>query len=249
MRTTLAFGLLWLGGCGWSACWMADTSAVDDSRLPGGSAPEQARAILDGAAATYAACDTYRDEGLVTTTFIDEDGERVVEKPFKTAFVRTDRFRFEYSERDGDTETTQFVVWSDGEGAYVWAGFEPDVRRYRSMSNGVAAATGVSSGSAHTVPRLLMPDDIGGFALSELEEVEMLGEEQIDGVTTSKIQGKKECDGWWTLWIDKESGLLRRLDRQSQFDTFRTVKSITYHPQLNVSIADDELEFDYPAEQ
>jgi len=246
MRTTLTLGLLFVTGCGWSACWLADESSVDASRLAGGYAPQQARELLDAAAAAYADCASYRDEGLVSTTFIDEDGERVVEKPFRTAFVRADRFRFECRERDGDGETTERIVWSDDDGTYTWVAHEADVRRERSLSAGVAAATGVSSSSAHVVPRLLMPEDIGGFALSELQDVEMLGEEEIGGALTSKLQGKRECRGWWTLWIEKDSLLLRRLDRQSEFDTFRTRTTITYEPQINVPIDEEELDFDYP---
>jgi outer membrane lipoprotein-sorting protein len=51
--------------------------------------------ILDRMVEAYSSCKTYQDSGVVKTIFIQNGGERVVEKRFTTAFVRPDRFRFE----------------------------------------------------------------------------------------------------------------------------------------------------------
>jgi hypothetical protein len=40
--------------------------------------------------------------------------------------------------------------------------------------------------------------------------------------------------------------LVRRIDQQTQFDTFRVQKTTTYEPQINIEIGPDDLAFDYP---
>src|SRR5262245_14319430 len=64
----------------------------------------KAQDVLDRMAKVYASCKSYGDTGIVTTVFVEATGNRTVEKPFKTAFVRPDRFRFEYAEKLGGQE-------------------------------------------------------------------------------------------------------------------------------------------------
>src|SRR5437879_6027503 len=52
-----------------------------------------AQEILEKMAATYATCKSYRDSGVVTNFFTRD---HIDVKPFRTAFVRPDQFRFEY---------------------------------------------------------------------------------------------------------------------------------------------------------
>ena len=54
-----------------------------------------AKQIVKRMAEEYAKCKSYQDLGVVKTVFILPDLKRTVEKPFTTAFVRPDRFRFE----------------------------------------------------------------------------------------------------------------------------------------------------------
>lgn len=52
-----------------------------------------------------------------------------------------------------------------------------------------------------------------------------------------------------TLWIDKKSYLVRRIDEQATFDTFRTQMTTTYEPVIDGEIADKLLEFDPPQQK
>ncbi len=62
--------------------------------------PEQ---ILAAMAEAYATCASYRDAGVVTTRFLHPDGGGfTTTRPFRTAFVRPGRFRFEYRDRDSE---------------------------------------------------------------------------------------------------------------------------------------------------
>ena len=70
----------------------ADEKPRDDS---------SAKQILDHVAKTYADCKSYRDSGVVKTVFVQQDGNRTEEKSFTTAFVRPDRYRFEFTDATG----------------------------------------------------------------------------------------------------------------------------------------------------
>ena len=184
------------------------------------------------------------DEGLVSTTFIYADRERIVEKPFNTAFVRPDRFRYEFL--DDRKESRRYLIARDGDLVQTWWDVGDRLTESDDLSLAVAGATGVSGGSAHTVPRMLMPETIGGFSLTELVNVELLGEEEIDGLACYKIQGKHPRADWQSIWIEKERMLIRRIDVQKQFQTFRTRRTTTYNPQIDIEINPDDLAFDYP---
>src|SRR5262249_45207002 len=73
----------------------------------------KAQDVLDRMAKAYAGCKSYRDTGVVKTVFVEATGNRTVEKPFRTAFVRPDRFRFEYTEKRGGRED-RYIVWRKG---------------------------------------------------------------------------------------------------------------------------------------
>ena len=243
-RIALACGLLFLAGCVGDPLVPPPLVGGDDFRLPGGHAPEQAKETLTQAAQVYASAESYLDEGLVLTTFIDSDGERVTQRPFNTAFVRPDRFRYEY--RDRGEESRKYIVGRDGERVRTWWHVGDRLREMDDLSLALAGATGVSGGSAHTIPRLLMPDTIRGFVLTDLLDVELLGEEEVDGAACYKIQGRHPRADWQTLWIEKDRMLVRRIDQQTQFDTFRPQKTTTYQPQINIEIRPDDLAFDPP---
>ena len=51
-----------------------------------------------------------------------------------------------------------------------------------------------------------------------------------------------------TLWIDKKSYLVRRIDEQAKFNNFRTDQTTTYDPTIDGKITDKMLEFDPPVQ-
>jgi hypothetical protein len=94
--------------------------------------------ILARVEKTYAACDTYRDSGSVTTIFFSERGKRTVEQPFTTAFVRPDRFRYEFLDRRCEEEFDRYLVWCEGDEVRSFAEVE---RGFACRSAGVARMT------------------------------------------------------------------------------------------------------------
>jgi outer membrane lipoprotein-sorting protein len=201
-----------------------------------------AQDVLDRMAKTYAGCRSYHDSGVVKTVFVGANGSRTVEQPFTTAFVRPDRFRFEFKETRGGGEAIRYIVWRKGMEVYKWWDFWSVVEKRETLDLALAGASGVSGGSAHTVPALLLPKEIGGRRLTDMTEVKRLEDAGLDKVDCFRIEGKL-ADSPRTLWIDKKTFLLRRIDTQAEFRDFRTVRTTTYDPVIDEGFPEEMLEF------
>lgn len=200
----------------------------------------EARQIVDRMAEVYASCSTYRDEGRVETVYFERVGESTETLRFRTAFVRPDRFRFEYVDA-----SDRYVIHSDSNGTRTWWDVTPGVEEEDSLELALAGATGISSGSAHTIPSLLL-NEAHSFRLTDLTELMLLPDANLDGVSCYRIQGKNRGGDVESLWIEKKTYLLRRIDTGMQFSDFRTEETTTYSPQVNVDVPPEELEF-YPS--
>ncbi len=213
--------------------------------------------IIAKMAETYAKCKSYQDTGTVKTIFIQDGGNRTDEKPFATAFARPDQFRFEYKEKVDSflKEKPCYIVWRKGDEILTWFFARPDITKVKSLSSGIAGATGVSGGSAHTIPALLLPE-VGGRKLSDIKEAKLLEDGIFDNVNCYRIQGKfisksnndKTVSKPTVIWIDKNAFLVRRIDEETvfTFSNFRTEVTTTYSPAVNSDIPGKALEFDPP---
>lgn len=235
--------------------------------------PEQ---ILAAMVEVYATCTAYRDAGRVTTRFITP-GERdhTEVRPFTTAFIRPDRFRFEFRSQIGEVEGEwyRYLVCAGGGSVRVWWDVRPGVEEPESLGLALAGATGVSGSSAHTIPALLLPEAVIGSGLTDLAGVVSLGDADLGGVACYRLQGtlvlppvdpaERLREEEWvfretgvrlghvepgpvTVWIDRGTLLVRRIEDGSQFSTFRTETLMEYEPEVGVAVAEAELRFDPP---
>lgn len=201
--------------------------------------------ILGRVAEVYSQCRSYRDSGLVTTVFFSNWGKRTVEKPFKTAFVRPDRFRFEYSENGEPWD--RYVIWRQGETVRTWWGIDPGVHDAPSLGAALAAATGVSSGSARRIPGLLLAERIeAGWDIRRLRNLKRLNDARLREADCILVQGEKGSDEPVTLWIAKKTFLIRRIDEANKFSDFRTEETTTYEPRIDTDVAPTLLDFGIP---
>ncbi len=203
-----------------------------------------AETILARMKETYAGCQTYQDTGVVTTTFIQSSGNRIDEKPFLTAFVRPDRFRFEYKETQSSVEY-RYIIWRNGAEVQSWWDVSPGIKTEESLDMAIAGATGVSSGSAHIIPALLLPDEISGRQLTDITEAQRIGDTDINSISCYRIQGKFAGDPI-ILWIEANTFLVRRIETQHTFTDFSTETVTTYSPFMNGDVPDDVLAFNPP---
>lgn len=129
---------------------------------------------IAGRLARYATCATYADRGTSTSLHVYDDGREPMTRKlsFSTLFDRASgAFRFEYEE-----PSSHAVIWRARAGdAQMWWTVDQKVRS-ESMFLAIAARTGVSSGTAVTVPSLLLglppgePMREGGTVIDEGDE-------------------------------------------------------------------------------
>ena len=156
--------------------------------------------------------------------------------------MRPDKFRFEYTETNPLGRARRYVVWQSGPDVRKWWDVEPTVATLPSLEMGLAGATGVSGGSAHTVPRLLLPGSVTGRSLGDMTEVMRLGDTECGGDTCARVTGIYAASQR-TLWISLRSFLLRRVEWETTFPDFRSESTITYEPVADEPIPAESLAF------
>jgi outer membrane lipoprotein-sorting protein len=205
-----------------------------------------ARLLLDQMAEKYSHLVSYQDEGVVITTYDEETGGRIEKLPFKTLFKRPNLFRFEWTDYFLSKLGTKRVIWSNGKDAFTY--WEPDrYEKEEELGLAIAGATGVSGGSAHTVPRLLLADEVGGFSVTELKHTSLLGEDVFEGVLCYHIKGAHPNGDFYELWIGKKDLLLRKV-RQQKKDTDKVVtdEEVRRNIHVNEPIANTLFDFKPP---
>ncbi len=201
--------------------------------------------ILERIAKAYAECYTYQDTGTVRTVFISEKRRWTEETKFDTAFARPTMFRFEFRKRAGAYEEDVYIVHRDENGTSVYWDLSDAMRSPESLASALAGATGVSGGSAHTVPVLLLPNEVSGRRVTNISEPKRITDSECMGGDCFRITGNYG-NSPMTLWVDKETYLLRIIKKQTGFDDFRTETMTTYEPIINSEIDDNALTFNAP---
>ena len=225
-----------------------------DAALAAGHQPAQnhgsetlgAHEVLDRMAKRYANCKSYRDSGVVKSVLIfPVIGKQITEKPFTTAFVRPDRFRFEFKAMVSGGEHRYFV-WQGGNDVKTWWDLKSGVEKVESLGLALAGPTGISGGSAHTIPALLLPREVPGRRLTDLTEPKRVADAKIDNVDCFVIDGLFG-DRPMTLWIDKRTFLVRRIAERDKLDFLTRVETTTtYDPIIDDVVPDEKLAFDFP---
>ncbi|HXI12320.1 MAG TPA: DUF2092 domain-containing protein [Thermoanaerobaculia bacterium] len=209
--------------------------------------PADARQLLRMVASVYSTCESYRDSGQVVMIFRGPESWTTV-KPFKTVFVRPHRFKYEFTDGNFGGITRRYVVWSDGESTNSWWTIRPSVRRFKTISEAIAGPTGVSGGSAHRIPTLLLGTKGTGNRITDMKEPMVVGTQVLDnGRTTYVVDGKNNQGGKVRVWIDKVSHLLLRINETSSLAGGTNFEqTTTYKPQLNPNVDAKEFSFTPP---
>lgn len=189
-----------------------------------------AREALDRMAEVYARCNRYRDAGCVTTVLTGVAGPHTYEKPFTTAFVRPDRLRYEYRVRNPDgTFGQRYIVYASGRDIQTWWTLNPGLKPAARVGLALAGATGVGGGSAATVPAMLLPGQVSGGLAVSLAAPERIEDAALDGADCLRVRGQAR-DKLTTVWIDRGTFLLRRIDTRLRAAAFSADETTTYDP-------------------
>lgn len=227
----------------------------------GGEGEPDAIQILMRMKKVYAGCRSYRDTGEVRTRGVIEGGSFASSVPFATAFVRPGPFRFQFTDRGIGERESLFIVWADGGSEVLaWWDASPGVRRASSLQEALEAASGISGGASIRVPGLLLPRVVGAGVLL-VGPVRL--EDDVDrGVWCYRVRGKSREtpyqrtagtvsvtveDEAITLWIDRATLLLRKVEEDATLSTYRSFSTTTYEPEIDVDVPAGQLAFDPPA--
>ena len=214
--------------------------------------------ILERMTETYATCSTYQDSGSV----IDADDGRQRFRCFSTAFVRPDRFLFEFQKSYDGVWWDKLIIAQNASKVQKWWDVEPGVEELDSVASGLAAAAGVSGGSSSKVPPMLTPEFQRGVLFKLLKDLERLGDSSVDGADCFRVQGffymknpprrlgpgsfqtasgDADMTHEYVLDIDKASFLLRRIEIRYVLRG-RDVKTIiSYKPIIDAEVPEERL--------
>jgi len=174
-------------------------------------ADDDGRQIMDRMISTYSELQSYADTGVVLV--YRDDNEPPNETTFETMFSRPQFLKFSWVTHHPYPPLRHVkwrnVIWSNDSGSFSWHNYEqaPSAEREPSLLIAIAGATGVSSGSAFTVPVLLMPE-LG--IPNELSEIRLVAVEDVEGTPCYHLSAIHPRGGLRDLWIGKSDHLLRK---------------------------------------
>lgn len=192
-----------------------------------------AERILNKMAAVYMNCKSYQDSG--TAQLISERFGATLQ--FTTAFVRPDRFRYEYMDR---VKNNHLIIWRKGKNVTFWFSIPNDLPTPKSFDLAIATATGVSIGTTHTIPALLFSKgQISGWRLTDMVNATQVEDAITENVDCFRVKGQVAAFNT-VVWIDKSTFLVRRIEGISEHG----VKTfVSYNPSVNIKVPDTELEY------
>ena len=101
-----------------------------------------------------------------------------------------------------------------------------------SLRVAIARATGVSRGTAHDIPALLMNGRLGGLTPLEVARPTLVGTAMFDGRRCYRVaeNSPEELDPHATIWIEQDTLLIRKIEMAPRLGpmTFRTERE--YRP-------------------
>ena len=184
---TMLFGFLWY-----------NVTVLSQSTDP------SPQTIIKNMAESYAALSSYEDTGVVETVSEGSFPRRSTDVGFKTYFTRPNKLRFEWLDYSLLSTAERNVIWSDGTKVFSFYSIEPErIETKDDTSLAVAGATGVSRGSAHTIPGLLM-SEVGGFSVTELAKLSLKRTEVFEGEECYVVEGYHPNGEAWQLWISEQ---------------------------------------------
>lgn len=174
-----------------------------------------ARPLLEELAAAYKAMTSYADAGTVIQRLQPDDPELRTE--FSTLYAEPNLLRFEFSRSHPYPPlrhiVTRHVIGFDGFGAYALRqehDMPPTLQTRRDLSHAMAGSAGISSGAAHTIARLLLPE-VEGLSILDLVDPRLIDEARVDGALCHRVRAHLPKGGERELFFEPDSLLLRRI--------------------------------------
>ena len=187
--------------------------------------------IVAHMARTYAFCSTYQDTGSLRMN------DSTQNLRFRTAFVRPDRFYFEFARKPKN----RFVLWKSGIRVFSWTKSQHSVV-VTDLDMGINGSAGASLGTSTTVPGMLFPEEMNGWVGLEPSspDARLTGTKIIDGIACYEIvpSGKSVT----AFYVDTRLFLLRK--SIEAYPATHDEAVTFYEPLVNVPISQDTFQVD-----
>ena len=183
------------------------------------------------------------------TVYTIKSGERIGETHFKTAYVAPFDFRFESKMGDFGIIEVGYIAWMDRNGVETWFSSDPNRNAdISSIQDALDEAAGISRDSSGMIPGLIFPGSKLGGDIVRLTSAVRLEDAQVDGFDCFQVQGFRwpNTGQPTTVWIDKESFLIRRVYEEQVIKGETTKTTWFYKPAVNVPVDQEALRFDKP---
>ena len=214
--------------------------------------------ILAKVADAYKGMTSYQDKGISSTEFKRSGADHTMERHFTTAFSRPGQFRFEFTQpAAGGGGIDSYVVWMKDNEVKSWWTIGSKVNNHESLGNAISGATGVSGGTAYTIPSILLkeaawkkqtwvsPSD--SYRISDGAErgIDCFRIQRLTSATAKVIHDIQmpSSKGKVIYWVSKDNYLLIRVDEETDFGTFSTIGQVQYFPIINTPIPEAAFKF------
>ena len=167
--------------------------------------------IINKMYAVYQNLSSYQDTGEVETVMFAEGTgiKQVMSAPFKTFFQRPNLMRFEWVNISPLPQKSNNVLWSNGQETYTYWPQLGQYKKNKSLQMGIAGATGVSGGSAHTIPSMFLFQQNIFATLKPI----LLCQGKFEGIKCHVIAGNDIMNNETILWIGVDDLLLRKAEK------------------------------------
>ena len=209
-----------------------------------------ARDILQKTARAYRASKSYSDTGTVRTVYLSSSRQWTEEIRFKTAYVAPFDFRFESNSRSVAGTEVAFIAWRDENEVKAWYNLDPDIDDdITSLQGALDAGAGISRDASGMIPGLLIPGTKLGGDIVRLTDAVRLDDAQVDGLDCFQVQGYRwpNTGQPTTVWIDKDSFLIRRVYEEQEIQGVRSKTTWFYEPAINTPVTAEAVQFSKPS--
>lgn len=174
------------------------------------------RGIFERVEAAYKTMETYKAQGTITSD-IDHGGKKMtMETSFSMLLKKPNLYLISWTQKNMPMPgmSQSGAVWSDGTQPYLFMGI---MNAYSKMNNdkvALSSATGISGGSAFTIPSLFLsafkdqPASFSRLKDPKIEKIEKVGEENCYLISGASTISQREA-----FWISKSRFLILKYSR------------------------------------
>ena len=204
------------------------------------TAAQEALKLAEEVVNAYRSLTNYTDTGEYECI---DDGKVLQESEFRTAYAANGDLLFEYADELSNGFKASYALSKSGDRVQAMSGHDSEPEEYQDISLAVAALTGVTSGTAHNVPTLLL--GLEGKDVFTLANLKIAGEDRLpDGTVCIRLQGKGFFGDDEIIWIGKDDLLIRKIEVVKDA---KNREATGYHPRTDVTPSPEDLAFRRPA--